>query len=142
MKKGGILNGELMKVLTELRHYDAIAVLDVGMPIPHGCKVIDLALVRGIPSLLDTVKAILGEIVVERFDVFDAMIDRNKETYDALCALMPRQQQGTLTFEQFPEALKNAKACVRTAEFGACCNMVLYSASGLDVNFEKYNIEL
>ncbi|MGI6665156.1 MAG: RbsD/FucU domain-containing protein [Christensenellaceae bacterium] len=143
MKKKGILNAALLKGLAEARHGDGIAVLDVGMPIPNDCAYIDLALIRGIPSLLDTVKAILGEVVVEKFDVFAPMMKANPEMYAALCELMPTQEKGEIPGgEPFADALRKAKVIIRTAEYGRCCNMILYSASGLDVYYEKFNIEV
>jgi len=141
MKKSGILHSELMGALTALRHTDAIAILDVGMPLPLGCRVIDLALIRGIPSLLDVIKAVLGEIIVEKFTVFEPMIRLNNEMYNTLCGLMPSQQKGAVSAEGFQEELKKAKVCVRTGEYGMCCNVILYSASGLELYSDMYNVE-
>lgn len=140
MKKDGILNVELMKELTALRHTDSIAILDAGMPIPSGCKVIDLALVKGIPSFVDTIKAVLGEIIVERYLYFEPMSSYNPEMYKTIRTMMPKQAESALPIAGFTEELKNAKVIVRTAEFGSCCNIILYSASGLKKYVDQYDI--
>ncbi len=140
MKKTGMLNSELMRVLTALRHMDAIAILGADMPLPAGCAEIDLALVRGIPAFMDVVKAVLNEVVIEKFSVFEPMKRENIEMYNALCMLMPIQKKGEIAKEDFAQELRKAKACVRTAEYAAGCNVVLYAASGQDKDYAMYNI--
>lgn len=140
MKKTGILNVELMKELTALRHGDEIAILDAGLAIPNGCKVIDLALVKGIPSFIDTIKAVLNEIVVEKFIYFAPMETYNPEMFKTLGEMMPKQQQEGLILPDFVERVKGTKVVVRTAEFGSCCNIILASASGLQKYVDKYDL--
>jgi len=140
MKKNGILHVELMKELTALRHGDQIAILDAGMPIPQGCKVIDLALVRGIPSFVDTIKAVLNEIVIEKFIFFAPMETYNPEMFQNICTMMSKQQQEGLPNPEFGEKIKTSKVVVRTAEFGSCCNIILVSASGLQKYVDQYDV--
>ena len=127
MRKTGIINGRLMGALTSLGHTDRVVIADAGLPIPKECEVIDLALVRGIPSFLDTVKAILNEIVVEKAALFAPMKEANLPMYETL-----HQEKERLESEAFLEEVKKAKIVVRTAEFAPCCNMILYSASGVE----------
>lgn len=140
MKKGGILNVELMKELTALRHTDSIAILDAGLPIPNGCKIIDLALVKGIPSFLDTIRAVLDEIIVEKYLYFEPMSSYNPEMYQTLRNLMSKQAEAALPLAGFVEELKKSKVVIRTAEFGSCCNIILYSASGLQKYVDQFDI--
>ncbi|NMR96599.1 D-ribose pyranase, partial [Vibrio parahaemolyticus] len=65
MKKRGILNGELSKLIAEMGHMDMILIGDAGMPVPKGVKLIDLALVEGIPSFIEVLKAVLEDLEVE-----------------------------------------------------------------------------
>jgi len=140
MKKQGILHAQLMAKLTSLRHNDSIAILDAGMAIPKGAAVIDLALVKGIPSFLDTLKAVLNEIIVEKYGIFKPMTEFNPEMYQYLNGIMPEQAEVLLPHEEFTEELKKAKVVVRTAEFGSCCNIILYSTSGRDYYVNKFNV--
>jgi D-ribose pyranase len=141
MKKTGILNAKLMEALTDARHKDTIVILDAGMPVPEGCNYIDLGLIKGIPSFMQALKAVLGEIVIEKYDVFDLMPQYNSDMFENVKRLLNRIPGGVITQRDMMEIMKSSKAVIRTAEFGSCCNIVLYSASGLDKYVERFNIE-
>ena len=61
-----LLNIALSQLIASLGHGDAIVIGDAGLPVPPGVPLIDLALTRGIPGLLDTLHAILSEMQVEQ----------------------------------------------------------------------------
>ena len=65
MKKIGILNHEISEVIAKMGHTDSIAIGDCGLPIPDETKRIDLALIKDIPTFVDTLKAVLLELKVE-----------------------------------------------------------------------------
>lgn len=44
MKRHGILNSHISKVLTDLGHTDMVVIADAGLPIPDGVPRIDLSL--------------------------------------------------------------------------------------------------
>lgn len=140
MKKGGIINSRLMGELAGLGHTDSIVITDAGLPIPKECNVIDLALVNGIPGFLDTVKAVLGEIIVEEAAIFKPMQEANPDMYRMLDEMMPNQKKRLLDGEDFLEEVKKSKVVVRTAEFSPCCNMIFYSASGVKEMCGKLDI--
>ena len=140
MKKHGLLHSELMKAITAARHHDTIIICDVGMPVPDGCNYIDLALVRGLPSLPQVLKAVLNEMVIERYEIFDLMPQYNPEMYARLQAMMPNVTGGLISQENLIDKMKTSKAVIRTAEYGSCCNMILYSASGLDGPAARYDV--
>ena len=50
MIKHTVINAELGYALATARHKDAIVICDANMPIPDGCNVIDVSLVRGVPT--------------------------------------------------------------------------------------------
>ena len=140
MKKSGILHAELAEAIARARHGDMLMVLDAGMPVPRGCRLIDLGLVRGMPSFLTVVKAILGDLIVERYETFDLMAEYNPDMQSTLRSLMPAQGCAAVTREEMQRRMPDAVAVIRTGEFGSCCNMTLYSASGRDAYVEKYNV--
>ena len=71
MRKNGLLNTELIKVISAIGHTQYIVVCDAGLPIPKGVPVIDLALQPGTPSFLETLQTILGEMVAEHYFLAD-----------------------------------------------------------------------
>lgn len=58
MYKGGILNGELNRILGNMRHTDCICIGDCGLPIPKGVEVVDLAVKLGSPSFLEVLDTV------------------------------------------------------------------------------------
>lgn len=131
MRKNGIINGKLMGVLAGLGHTDRVVITDAGLPIPKECEVVDLALIDGIPSFMNTVKAVLNEIIVEEAAIFAPMKEANPTVYEELHKMMPNQKKELLDGDAFLEEVKKSKIVIRTAEFSPCCNIVLYSASGV-----------
>lgn len=60
MKKAGIINSDISKVLADLGHMDQICIADAGLPVPNEVKKIDLALERGLPSFMDVLRIVLS----------------------------------------------------------------------------------
>lgn len=65
MKRSGIMNAELAGRLAALGHAQTITVADVGLPVPAGIPVVDLAVVQGVPRFEQVLDALLDELVVE-----------------------------------------------------------------------------
>ena len=141
MTKNHIINAGLGLALARARHKDAIVICDANMPIPPGCAEIDLSLVRGVPTMLQTMKAIFNDFVAERYQVFELMPQYNPEAYQAVQALLPQLEGGAISQEELAQLMPRAKAVVRTGDFGSCCTMVLYSASGMDKYTQRYSCE-
>ena len=73
MKKHGIFNSDISKVLADLGHTDQIAIGDAGLPIPAGVPKIDLAIAQADPSFIKVLKVVLDDMKVE--EVILAEID-------------------------------------------------------------------
>jgi D-ribose pyranase len=65
MKKSGILHPGICELLAATGHTDTITICDQGFPVPAGPQRIDLALVDDIPTVLDVLKAIEAEFVLD-----------------------------------------------------------------------------
>lgn len=141
MKKSGILNAQLSQAIAQARHKDTIIILDAGMAAPLGCNYIDLGLVQGIPSFLEVLRAVLNDLVAERYEVFDLMPRYNPEMYKTIQEMLPNVPGDTISEQKMKELMQTAKAVIRTGEFGSCCNLILYSASGMRKYVEKLNVE-
>ncbi len=57
MKKTTLINPALSEVIASLGHTDMLVLADAGLPIPATVRRIDLALTKGIPTFLETVKS-------------------------------------------------------------------------------------
>lgn len=59
MLKSGIINGQLASVLARFRHVNTLAIVDGPFPSYPGVELVDLALVKGFPTIPDVLDAIL-----------------------------------------------------------------------------------
>src|SRR5207244_10051249 len=65
MKRTALLNAPLSAAIARLGHTDLLLAADGGSPIPAEPERIDLALVAGVPSMMQTLRAIFLELAVE-----------------------------------------------------------------------------
>ena len=59
MLKDGIINGQLASVLARFRHVNTLAIVDGPFPSYPGVELVDLALIKGFPTIPDVLDAIL-----------------------------------------------------------------------------------
>lgn len=128
MKKTPLLNIALSRAIASLGHGDILMIVDVGMPVPQGVELIDLALTRGTPGFVDVLRTVLSEMQVERHVLAEEMVTRRPPALDELDTL---DRQGELGLRECVshEALKvlsrGARAIVRTGECQPYSNVAL-----------------
>jgi len=66
MKKTGILNKELSRLIADMGHTDMLTVTDSGLPIADDRNRIDLTIVGGKPRFFEVLDPILEELEVEK----------------------------------------------------------------------------
>lgn len=125
MKKIGILNQPISSVIAGLGHTDTLVIADAGLPIPPETQRIDLALTVGIPTLLDTLRAVLTEMQVERAIVAEEMLDASPQVYKALKEMLEDIPIETAAHLIFKEQTRSARAVIRTGEFTPYANVIL-----------------
>ena len=114
-------------------HTDTIVIADAGLPIPRETQRIDLALTRGIPSFLDTLRAVLVEMQVEQAIVADEMRKVSPDIYMAVKELLGDVPIETITHLIFKEQTHLARAVIRTGECTPYANVILVAGvSGFD----------
>ena len=141
MIDSGILNRQLLALMSQLGHTDSFCICDAGLPTPNGVPVVDLALCQGVPELPLVLQKVLEQFTVEEYTVASELKKNNPtyaETIDALLAAHPYSpKKQVLTHEDFKEETKNCKFIVRTGDFHAYANVILYSASSDNFVSEK-----
>ena len=125
MKKIGVLNQPLSRVLAGLGHMDTLVIADAGLPIPSGTERIDLAVSAGIPAFLDVLRAVLSEMEVQGAIVAEEMLERSPQIYEALRELLGDVPIQTVPHEQFKARTADARAVVRSGEFTPYANVIL-----------------
>lgn len=125
MKKIGILNQPISSVIAGLGHTDTLVIADAGLPIPPETQRIDLALTKGIPTFLDTLRVVLTEMRVERAIVTEEMLKVSPDVYQAVKELLNDVPIETVTHLIFKEQTRSARAVIRTGEFTPYANIIL-----------------
>lgn len=128
MKKHGILNSDIAKVLSDLGHTDKIAIGDAGLPVPNGVKKIDLSLTLAEPSFLSVLKVVLSDMKVEKVVLAEEIKEQNAtQLKDIKATLIDDEQITYVSHEAFKEQLKDVKAVIRTGEATPYSNIILQS---------------
>ena len=79
MKRKGILNSDIARVLTYMGHTDRICIGDCGLPIPEETERIDLALRFGQPSFMEVLKEVAEDMKIEKIILAEEMKEKNPE---------------------------------------------------------------
>jgi D-ribose pyranase len=135
MKKIGIINQPIAAVIGGLGHTDTIAIADAGLPIPAATQRIDLALTRGVPSFLETLRVVLAEMFVEKAIVAEEMQSVSPQMYAALVEVLGDTPIELVTHLIFKEMTAVTKAIIRTGEFTPYANVILVAGAwGFDLS--------
>jgi len=108
-----------------LGHTDQIIICDAGFPIPQEVRRIDLALEKGLPSFLDTLRVILKELCVEKIIVEKETKEVSPKRYEEIMQFLPNVKVEVISHVEFKERSKNVKAIIRTGEFTPYSNLIL-----------------
>ncbi|MBK8026249.1 MAG: D-ribose pyranase [Chloroflexi bacterium] len=127
MKKTPLLNHPISSVIASMGHTDMLVIADAGLPIPPGVERIDLSVVAGMPPFLDVVKAILGELQVERAIVASEMRERSLPVREALADMLVHIPMSDVPHDEFKRLTQSAKAIIRTGECTPYANVILVS---------------
>ena len=129
MKKAGILNSDISRVLSYMGHTDTICIGDCGLPIPDEVERIDLALMFGVPTFMDTLKVVKEDMKIEKIVLATEIKEQNKQVLSEIEELF--KDEG-IEVEYVPHVelkaqTKNCKAVIRTGETTPYANVILQS---------------
>lgn len=129
MKKNGILNSNISKVLTDLGHTDMITISDCGLPIPDNVEKVDISLKLGSPSFIETLKEILKDMKIEKIILANEIKDNNEILLNQILDLVGKDiNVEFLSHNDFKNTVTKTKAVIRTGENTAYANIILVSA--------------
>ena len=129
MKKQGILNSDISRVLSYMGHTDCIAVGDCGLPIPDEVERIDLALEFGVPSFMDVLRVIIKDMKVEKIVLAEEIREQNPKVLGEIKELFAGQELETVfvSHTQLKKQTRECKAVIRTGETTPYANIILQS---------------
>ncbi|MBU3874902.1 D-ribose pyranase [Faecalicatena sp. AGMB00832] len=132
MKKSGILNADISRVLSYMGHTDTIAIGDCGLPIPEETERIDLALVKGTPSFMEVLRAVAADMKIEKIVLAEEIKEKNPTVLNEIMELSTGFETGFkieyVPHDELKQRTKACKAVIRSGETTPYANIILQSA--------------
>lgn len=129
MKRNGILNSDISRVLSYLGHTDCICIGDCGLPIPDEVERIDLALAFGEPTFMRTLEVVVGDMKVEKIVLAEEIKTQNPNVLRQVEELFAGQniEVEFVSHVELKERTFDCKAVIRTGEITPYANVILQS---------------
>ena len=124
----GIINPQLLSLISRIRHTNTLVIADAAFPFWNMIETVDLTLARGVPTIPQVLDALLpnwkcGDIwMAEEF--LRTNPEEVQETFERCCRGIRRQFEPHLTFKK---RVPSAIGLIRTGDTTAYGNMVLES---------------
>lgn len=123
MKKLGILNRDIARVLASLGHTDQIVIADCGLPIPSNVECIDLSIKLGVPNFVDVLTEVLADMEVESMMAATEVRTESPSIHQEL-----ENRQISIRYlphDELKAETSKAKAIIRTGECAPYANVIL-----------------
>lgn len=127
MKRGGILHPGISHLLASTGHTDFFTVCDRGFPVPIGPERIDLALVDGIPTVIDVLTAIHAEFAIDRVVIAEEAETVSPAWVEAIRALITPIPIETMPHVELKALSHDARATIRTGDVTLYANILIVS---------------
>lgn len=132
MKRNGILNADISRVLSYMGHTDTLAVGDCGLPIPEETERIDLALKLGVPSFMEVLREVVKEMKIEKVILAEEIKEKNPKILEEILAVVDGMDMACevvyVPHSELKAQTKTCRAIVRTGETTPYANIILQSA--------------
>ena len=129
MKRHGILNSDISRVLSYMGHKDRICIGDCGLPIPDETERIDLAVKFGVPTFMDVLKAVGDDMKIEKIVLAEEIKENNPKVLAEINEYFAGQEIEVefVSHVGLKEMTKECKAVIRTGETTPYANIILQS---------------
>lgn len=127
MKKTGILNSDISRVVADMGHMDWLGIGDAGTPVPAETEKIDLAVRAGLPAFTDVLKEVLKELEVQKIYVAEEIKTENPEQLQNIKKILSDVEIEFIPHSELKKDLSRSKAFIRTGEETSFSNVILES---------------
>ena len=131
MKKAGILNSDISRVLSYMGHTDRICIGDCGLPIPEETERIDLAVKFGQPSFMDVLKEVGSDMKIEKIVLAEEIKEKNPAVLNEIKTYFSSTDEKPevefVSHVELKAMTKECKAVIRTGETTPYANIILQS---------------
>ena len=129
MKKMGILNSDISRVLSYMGHTDCIAIGDCGLTIPDEVERIDPALKFGVPTFMEVLEIVGADMKVEKIVLAEEIKEQNPKVLGEIEAYFAGQNVEVefVSHTELKARTNDCKAVIRTGETTPYANIILQS---------------
>ena len=129
MKRAGILNSEISRVLSYMGHTDCICIGDCGLPIPDETERIDLALAFGVPTFMQTLAVVAADMKIEKIVLAQEIKQQNPKVLAEIEQLFAGQNMEVqfISHVELKALTHDCRAVIRTGETTPYANIILQS---------------
>ena len=129
MKRHGILNSDISRVLSYMGHTDRICIGDCGLPILDETERIDLAVKFGVPTFMDVLKEVGDDMKIEKIVLAEEIKENNPKVLAEINEYFAGQEIEVefVSHVGLKEMTKECKAVIRTGETTPYANIILQS---------------
>lgn len=127
MKRGGILNPALSHLLAATGHTDYFTISDRGFPVPAAQERIDLALTDDIPVVLDVLRLVDAEFVIDRIIVAEEAERFSPDYVQDLRDLRAGIRVETVPHLDLKRLAAKGRATIRTGDTTPYANIIVVS---------------
>ena len=129
VKKQGILNSDISRVLSYMGHTDTICIGDCGLPIPDAVERIDLALCFGEPTFMRTLEIVAADMKVEKIVLAEEIKEKNPDVLAEIQKYFAGLDVEVefVSHTELKARTNDCKAVIRTGEITPYANIILQS---------------
>ena len=129
MKRHGILNSDISRVVSYMGHTDCICIGDCGLPIPDETERIDLAVKFGVPTFMDVLKEVGNDMKIEKIVLAEEIKENNLKVLAEINEYFAGQEIEVeyVSHVGLKQMTRECKAVIRTGETTPYANIILQS---------------
>ena len=129
MKRHGILNSDISRVVSYMGHTDCICIGDCGLPIPDETERIDLTVKFGVPTFMDVLKEVGNDMKIEKIILAEEIKEHNPQVLAEITEYFKGQDVEVeyVSHVGLKQMTRECKAVIRTGETTPYANIILQS---------------
>ena len=129
MKRHGILNSDISRVLSYMGHTDCICIGDCGLLIPDETERIDLTVKFGVPTFMDVLKEVGNDMKIEKIVLAEEIKEHNPQVLAEIKEYFKGQDVEVeyVSHVGLKQMTRECKAVIRTGETTPYANIILQS---------------
>ncbi len=126
MRTSGIIHPQLIELVAAAGHGDRIVLADAGLRIPSGARRVDIGLTCGVPTMVQVLAVLRGDLVIEAAEVAREFAEWSPETHAAVVAELGMEPTAVRPHvELMADMADHAYAYVKTGDAAAYSSVVV-----------------